>query len=73
MIMDTMKDRPRITRQMDKVCTIQLFIILGFFIIVCFINKFFWNDGDRYEDKFKEGKQHGQGKKEVIYFMNYGF
>ena len=35
--------------------------------------KFFWKNGDRYEGEFKNGKKHGQGKKEVIYFMIYVF
>ena len=28
-----------------------------------FIGKYFWNNGDRYEGEFKDGKRHGQGKK----------
>jgi len=31
----------------------------------------FLNDGDRYEGEYKDGKRHGQGKIEVIYFMIY--
>jgi len=30
------------------------------------IGKLFWNNGDKYEGKFKDGKEHGQGKKQVI-------
>ena len=37
------------------------------------IGKWFGNDGKRYEGEFKDGIMHGQGKKEVIYFMIYLF
>jgi len=30
------------------------------------IGKWFWNNGDRYEGEWKDGKEHGQGKKQVI-------
>jgi hypothetical protein len=28
-----------------------------------FIGEFFWNNGDRYEGKWKDDKKHGKGKK----------
>ena len=65
--MDAMKDRPRITNQMDKVCISYLLLHASFFII-CFVGKFFWDDEERYECEWKDGKQHGQGKKVVICF-----
>ena len=65
MITDAMKDRPRKTNHVDKVCTSYL-LFLCFHFILCFIGKLFWNNGDRYEGKFKDGKEHGQGKKQVI-------
>jgi len=30
------------------------------------IGEWFGNDGDRYEGEWKDGKYHGQGKKQVI-------
>jgi len=36
---------------------------LGLFSIV---GKFFWNDGDRYEGEWKDGKAHGQGNKSAL-------
>jgi len=30
------------------------------------IGKCFWNNGNRYEGKLKDGNRHGQGKKQVI-------
>jgi len=27
------------------------------------IGKFFWNDGEKYEGEWRDGKMHGQGKK----------
>jgi len=53
--MDPMKDRPRITNHMDKVCTSYL-LFLCFHFILCFIGKLFLNNGDRYEGEFKDGK-----------------
>jgi len=35
-----------------------------------FTGKYFWNN-ERYEGEWKNDKKHGQGKKEVIYFMIY--
>jgi len=70
MIMDTMKDRSRITNQMDKVCT-SYFLFYALFLCWVFLGKLFWNNGDRYEGEWKDGNKHGQGKKEVIYFMIY--
>jgi len=62
MIMDAMKDRPRITNHMDKVCTSYL-LFLSFHFILCFIGKLFLNNGDKYEGEWKDDKKHGQGKK----------
>jgi len=55
---------------MDKVCTIY-FLLNALFIILCFIGEYFGNNGNRYEGEWKDGKYHGQGKKEVIYLMIY--
>jgi len=30
------------------------------------IGKYFWNNGDRYEGEWKDGKYHGEGKKQAI-------
>ena len=68
--MDTMKDRSRITKEMDKVCN-SFFLLYGLFIILCFIGEYFGNNGIRYEGQWKDDKYHGQGKKEVIYLMIY--
>jgi len=35
------------------------------------LGKWFGNNGDKYEGEYKDDKMHGQGKKEVIYFMIY--
>jgi len=35
------------------------------------LGEYFWNNGNRYEGEWKDDKKHGQGKKEVIYFMIY--
>jgi len=35
------------------------------------IGKMLEKNGDRYEGEWKDGKKHGQGKKEVIYFSIY--
>jgi len=35
------------------------------------LGKWFGNNGDKYEGEWKNGKMHGQGKKEVINFMIY--
>jgi len=72
MIMDTMKGRPKIANQMDKVCS-SYFLFYASFLILCFIGKFFWNNGNRYEGKWKDDIMHGQGKKEDIYFLIYLF
>jgi len=68
--MDTMKDRSRITKEMDKVYN-SSFLLYALFIILCFIGEYFWNNGNRYEGEWKDGEYHGQGKKEVIYLMIY--
>jgi len=68
--MATMKERSRITKEMDKVCTIY-FLLNALFIILCFIGEYFGNNGNRYEGEWKDDKYHGQGKKEVIYLMIY--
>jgi len=47
-VMDTMKDRSRITKEMDKVCN-SFFLLYGLFIILCFIGEYFGNNGIRYE------------------------
>jgi len=70
--MDTMKGRPKIANQMDKVCSSYLLFYTSF-LILCFIGKFFWNNGNRYEGKWKDDIMHGQGKKEDIYFLIYLF
>jgi hypothetical protein len=31
-----------------------------------FIGEFFYNQGDRYEGEWKDGKKHGQGNKSVL-------
>jgi len=35
------------------------------------LGKWFCYNGDRYEGEWKDDKKHGEGKKEVIYFMIY--
>ena len=37
-------------------------------IIQYFQGKFYWKNGDRFEGEFKDGNQHGQGKK--LYLLN---
>jgi len=36
-----------------------------------FTGKYFWNNENRYEGEWKNDKKHGQGNKEVLYFMIY--
>jgi len=67
MIMDAMKDRSRITKEMEKVSK-TIFFICWLFFMLCFIGEYFSNDGERYEGEWKDDKSHGQGKKEVFYF-----
>jgi len=67
--MDTMKERSRITNKMDKVSR-ESFLFNAFrFFYFSLIGKFFWNDGDRYEGEWKDGKRNGQGKKSAL--LNY--
>jgi len=70
--MDTMKDRSRITNEMDKVCT-SYYLFFAIFFMLWFIGSYFFDNGETYEGEWKDGNRHGQGMKEVIYLMFYWF
>jgi len=53
---------------MDKVSK-EWFLLSGFRIWnFALIGEYFWNDGDRYEGEWKDGKEQGQGKKKSDLF-----
>jgi len=51
------------TRSMVKVRKRGLLILTLF---NAWIGKFFWNNENRYEGEWKDGKKHGQGKKRYL-------
>ena len=73
-IMETdMKVSGKMTKSMAKVRNKSL--LYDLLILTLFddsIGTQFGNDGNRYEGEWKDGKKHGQGKKEISdYFMIY--
>jgi len=65
-----MKESTKKVKGMAKVRN-KSFIFL-FFILTMFhfsIGKLFLIRGDRYEGGWKEGEMHGQGKREITYFI----
>ena len=62
-----MKANLKMANSMTKVrnkCLLYDLLILTLFDDS--IGEWFGNDGDRYEGEWKDGKYHGQGKKQVI-------
>jgi len=68
-----MKESLNLTICMAKVRNFLIYVLLIFTLFDNFLGELFWNNGDRYEGEFKDGKYHGQGKKEVIYLKMYCF
>jgi len=65
-----MKASGKIVNTMAKVRSKWLLYDLLILILIDdSIGKSLYNNGDRYEGEFKDSKYHGQGKKQVIYFL----